>query len=210
MASESKSAVGVLDPHSAGRRSRLPERKPVVSETINPQVAPRALVGATVLQVVPALRENPVARTAIDAARALLQVGARALIAGEAGPLVNEATAAGAEWVALSADTVNPFRLRRNARTIEQLIGLERVDIVHAHSASAAWSARAATERSAAFLAVSLPDQPVNGGFEAYYTGSLPSADRIIAPSAYAASPLMQRHGVSPEQITVVPRSIDT
>jgi glycosyltransferase involved in cell wall biosynthesis len=44
----------------------------------------------------------------------------------------------------------------------------------------------------------------------AYYAGAMARSDRIIAPSAFAAGPLMQRHGLSPEQITVIPRSIDT
>jgi len=42
------------------------------------QLSPRTLAGATVLQIVPALREEPVARTAVDVAHALLQYGARA------------------------------------------------------------------------------------------------------------------------------------
>ena len=50
-------------------------------------ISPRTLAGATILQIVPALREEPVARTAVDVANALLQSGARALIAAEDGPL---------------------------------------------------------------------------------------------------------------------------
>ena len=54
------------------------------------QVRPRTLAGATILQIVPALREEPVARTAVNVAYALLQLGARALIAAVDGPLVDE------------------------------------------------------------------------------------------------------------------------
>src|SRR5262245_43735398 len=57
------------------------------------QAHPPTLVGATVLQIVPALREEPVARTALDVAAALRQAGARALVAAEEGPLVGELTA---------------------------------------------------------------------------------------------------------------------
>ncbi len=42
------------------------------------QEAARTLAGATILQIVPALREEPVARTALNVAHALLQSGARA------------------------------------------------------------------------------------------------------------------------------------
>src|SRR6266851_3614308 len=62
-------------------------------------VPPRTLAGATILQIVPALREEPVARTAVNVAYALLQSGARALIAAEEGPLVSELKAFGGERV---------------------------------------------------------------------------------------------------------------
>ena len=42
-------------------------------------------------------------------------------------------------------DTFNPLRIRRNASLLKNLIAAERIDIVHAHSAAAAWSALAAT-----------------------------------------------------------------
>ena len=83
---------------------------------------PRTLAGATVLQIVPALREEPAARTALNVAAALREIGARALVAAEDGPLVAELTASGGEWVPLVNATVNPFRLRRSARTLLRLI----------------------------------------------------------------------------------------
>jgi glycosyltransferase involved in cell wall biosynthesis len=181
-----------------------------VNEPLQQHVPPRTLAGATVLQVVPALREEPAARAAVDGARALLQYGARALVAGAGGPLVNDLTTVGAEWVSLAADTVNPLRLRANARVIEQVIGFERVDIVHAHGAGAAWSARAAAARSAVRFVTTLPDMPALAGLNGFYAGAMAHCDRIVAPSAFAAGPLMQRYGLSPEQITVIPRSIDT
>ena len=181
-----------------------------MSEAFEQRVPPRTLAGSTILQIVPALREEPVARTAVDIARALLQLGARALIAAEGGPLVNEVDAAGAEWFPLATDTLNPFRLRANARAIEQLIAAERVDILHAHGASAAWSARAAAARSAVWFVTTLPDLPSTSGLHGFYAGALARGDRIIAPSAFAAAPIMQRYRLPPEQITVIPRSIDT
>ncbi len=56
-----------------------------VSNNSDKHVSPRTLAGATILQIVPALREEPVARTAVNVAYALLQSGARALIAADDG-----------------------------------------------------------------------------------------------------------------------------
>lgn len=171
----------------------------------------RTLAGATILQIVPALRNEPAARSAVNIAHVLLQAGARALIAADGGPLVNELTSVGAEWIPMVTDTVNPLRLRRNAHAIGQLIEVERVDIVHAYDAAAAFSARLAAARIAIWLVTSLPDAPsAFSGLRGRLAAALSEGDRIIAPSNYAAQPLMNRYNTRPEQITIVPRVIDT
>jgi glycosyltransferase involved in cell wall biosynthesis len=193
-----------------GRPSILRSENPLVNEAFERRAPPRTLAGATILQIVPALREEPTARAGIDIARMLLQVGARALVAAEAGPLVNELTGTGAEWVSLATDTLNPFRLHGAAGAIEQLVGTERIDILHAHGASAAWSARRAATRSAVWFVTTLPDVPESSVLGAYYAGAAAQSDRIIAPSVFAAQTFMQRHRLRSEQITVIPHSIDT
>ena len=170
----------------------------------------RTLAGATILQIVPKLDEEPAARSAVNIAHVLLLAGARALIAAEGGALVNELTTAGGEWIPMVNATINPLRLRRNARQLEHLIGHERIDIIHAYDAGAAWSARTATSQVACWFVTSLPDVPLYTGMRGRYAGALAQGDRVIAPSNYAAVPIMERHGLSAEQITVVPRVIDT
>ncbi|MFL5052447.1 MAG: glycosyl transferase, partial [Xanthobacteraceae bacterium] len=101
----------------------------------------RRLPGATVLQIVPALVDEPAARAALNVASALLRSGARALVAGGTGMLIGQLQALGGEWVQYESLTRNPIKLRGNARALSQLIGRERIDIVHAYSAPAAWSA---------------------------------------------------------------------
>ena len=114
-----------------------------MSAAFDTEQAPRrTLAGATILQIVPALREAPDARAAVDVARTLLRAGARALIAAEEGPLVSELRSFGAEWIPLTNATVDPLRLRRNVRAIEHIVSSERVDVLHAQSVGAAWSAR--------------------------------------------------------------------
>lgn len=170
----------------------------------------RTLAGATILQIVPKLDEEPAARSAVNIAHVLLLAGARALIAAEGGPLVNELTTAGGEWIPMVNATTNPLRLRRNARQLEHLIGHERIDIIHAYDAGAAWSARTASSQVACWLVTSLPDVPLYSGMRGRYAAALAQGDRVIAPSNYAAAPIMERHGLRAEQITIVPRVIDT
>ena len=114
---------------------------------MSPTPPQRLLAGATILQLVPALRDDSVGRTAVDIARALLQSGARAMVAGKDGPLVDELAAIGGEFLPMATDTFNPLRIHANARRLVNLIGSERIDIVHAQSVGAARSALAATRQ---------------------------------------------------------------
>jgi glycosyltransferase involved in cell wall biosynthesis len=182
-----------------------------VSDGFDQRAVPRrTLAGATILQIVPKLDEEPAARSAVNIAHLLLLAGARALIAAEGGPLVHELTTAGGEWIPMTNATINPLRLRRNARQLEQLIGHERIDIVHAYDAGAAWSARTAASQVACWFVTSLPDVPLYTGLRGRYASALAQGHRVIAPSNYAAGPIMERHGLAAEQITIVPRVIDT
>ena len=158
----------------------------------------------------PKLDEEPAARSAVNIAHVLLLAGARALVAAEGGTLVNELTTAGGEWIPMVNASVNPLRLRRNARQLEQLIGQDRVDIIHAYDAGAAWSARIAASQIAVWLVTTLPDVPSYSGMRGRYAGALAQGDRVIAPSNYSAVPIMEHHGLRAEQITIVPRVIDT
>ncbi len=172
---------------------------------------PRTLAGATILQIVPVLREEPQAHAAIDTARTLLQAGARAIVAGDGGPLVGELRAFGGEWIPMPNEGVNPLTVRRNTRMLADMIATERIDIVHALTPGAAWSALAARAKMPVWLVTSFGDrleQPY--WFGRTYQGALARGDRIIAPSSFIAHAMIERYRIPPYRITVIPRRIDT
>ena len=172
---------------------------------------PRSLAGATILQIVPALSDDPAGHAAVDIALALLQSGARAIVAGDGGPLVGDLRAFGGEWLPMPNDTFNPLRINSNARKLAQLIAGERIDIVHAQSAGAAWSAISATRRMPVFLVTSFPDQVAAHSWPGtWLRSSLARGDRVIAPSSYVSRAMLERYQISPERITVIPRGVDT
>ena len=76
---------------------------------------PRSLAGATILQIVPALSDDPAGHAAVDIALALLQSGARAIVAGDGGPLVGDLRAFGGDWLPMPNDTFNPLRINSNS-----------------------------------------------------------------------------------------------
>ena len=105
----------------------------------------------------------------------------------------------------------NPFRLRRNADRLEPVLVNERVHIVHAKNAGAAWSALVATDRSTVRLVTDLPDLPHQKmRLAAFYLGGLSRGDRIIARSQFNAEPMLDRYKIPLERLSVIPRSIDT
>ena len=172
--------------------------------------SPHTLAGATILQIVPALREEPVARTALIVAAGLLQAGTRALVAAEDGPLAAELQALGGEFIPLVNATANPLKLWQGARKLEGLIASEHIEVVHAQSIGGAWIASTAAAKVAVWLVTTLPDVPAAPGLRAYWAGALARGDRVIAPSNYAAAPVAARYGLPRERVAIVPRSIDT
>src|SRR5690606_14872922 len=92
--------------------------------------------------------------------RALVHAGARVIVAAAPGPLEDDLKSFGGEWLPFTSVTVNPFKLRRNADRLEAFLTEERVDIVHAKTAGAAWSALMATDRGSVRLVTDLPDLP--------------------------------------------------
>ncbi|HEY6833396.1 MAG TPA: glycosyltransferase [Pseudolabrys sp.] len=171
----------------------------------------RSLEGATILQLVPALRDDPAGHAAVDIAMTLLQSGARAIIAGDGGPLVGDLRAFGGEWLPMPNDTINPLRIKRNARQIANLIAGERVDIVHAQNAGAAWSALEATYKQPVFLVTSFGDRLAADAWPgSIVRGSLARGNRVIAPSSYVSRAMIERYRIEPRRITVIPRAVDT
>jgi glycosyltransferase involved in cell wall biosynthesis len=163
-----------------------------------------------VLQIVPALVEDHHARMAADTAFALLRSGARAIIAGGDGPLVSEIQAFGAEWMRLDCDTDNPLRLRACTRRLIEYIGAERVDLVHARGEGAARSAAGARTRTGIWLVNSYVHTASPGWRGKPYGRALAAGDRVIAPSAYLAERMLERHPVDRERVVVIPRRLDT
>jgi glycosyltransferase involved in cell wall biosynthesis len=179
--------------------------------TLAAGAGPHSLAGATILQIVPALRDDSAGHAAVDTALMLLQSGARAIIASEDGPLAGKFSTFGGEWLLMINDTVNPVRIRQNARRIADLISAERIDVVHAQSAGGAWSAIAAINRMPVFLVTSFPDRLPKYDWPGYwFRRSLTRGDRIVAPSSYISRAVIDRYQLAPERITVIPRAVDT
>jgi len=180
------------------------------TDAMNGASAKGPLTGATVLQLAP-LREEPSGRAAMDVSATLLQLGARVIVAGEGGPLADDLRGRGGEWLPMAVSRFNPLRLHHNAWKLANFVSSERIDVVHAYSAAAAWSAIRAKERLPVFTVMSFADRlSADTTLATWVDGALARGDRMIAPSSYVSRAMIERHQIAPERVTVIPRPVDT
>jgi glycosyltransferase involved in cell wall biosynthesis len=178
-------------------------------------IATRTLAGATTLQIIPTLTDEPAVRAALDISGALLRAGARALVASGGGPLISELQARGAEWVPFPNAHLNRWNLARAASALDDIITAECVDLVHAFGPGGAASALAARERTERPLSVitSLPEDAARRvWFDQQHKSleALTRGDRVIARSAFLAAPIMSEYDIPRDRVVVIPHSIDT
>ena len=171
---------------------------------------PRALAGATVLQVVPDMRDTPAGRAALDLAVASLRAGARTLMAGSGGNLVPELQALGGEWIGLEVTAGGLLRRRAAAQRLAGVIQSEQVDLAHAHGVDAARIAVRATKSARVVLVTSYVGDPSPPSWRRRREDAQARGTLVLACSAYAAAQIVQRHRIARERIVIIPECVDT
>jgi len=163
-----------------------------------------------VLQVLPSLETGGVERGTVEITQAIAAAGGTALVASEGGRLVAAVERAGGRHIRLPMATKNPVAIWRNVGRLVQLIGAERVSIVHARSRAPAWSALMAARRTGTRF-VTTYHGVYNEGLpgKRRYNAVMARGDRVIAISHYVAGLLVARHAVDPARIRVIPRGVD-
>src|ERR1700756_2603766 len=97
-----------------------------------------------VLQIVPSLASGGVERGTVDLAAALVEAGWTSYVASSGGALEQDILRAGATHLTLPLASKNPLVMHRNTSALMRLIRQLGIDLVHARSRAAAWSAWAA------------------------------------------------------------------
>ncbi len=168
------------------------------------------LGGAVILQVLPALESGGVEQGTVEMVQAIVAAGGRAIVASAGGRLVARVEAAGGVHVRLPLTSKNPVRLWRNAGLLADLIGRERVRIVHARSRAPAWSALLAARRTGArFLTTFHAPYGEAGPGKRTYNSVMARGRVVIAISRFVAALIERRYGVPAARIRVIPRGVD-
>ena len=163
-----------------------------------------------VLQVLPSLITGGVERGTVEIAQALVEAEATALVASAGGPLVFQIERAGGVHLTLPLTTKSPIGLWRNAAALEQVIRERGVSLVHARSRAPAWSAWLACQRTGVpFVTTYHGTYGERFPFKRFYNGVMARGQIVIAASQFIADLVVDRHGVDPARIRVIPRGVD-
>ncbi|MGO9743980.1 MAG: glycosyltransferase family 4 protein [Roseiarcus sp.] len=169
------------------------------------------LAGRTVLQIIPRLDAGGAERTTIDIAEALVEAGARALVASEGGRMANELQAVGGVLIPFPAASKNPLAMFFNMRKLARFVIGERVDLVHARSRAPAWVALGAS-RIAERPFVTTYHGAYGGGslLKLRYNSVMARGDVVIANSQFTAGLVERLYPQARERLRVIPRGTDT
>lgn len=197
-------------PAAKDRRSVVAHDNTSKSDSDTKASAQPARDPIAILIVAPTLDGGAADVGALGLVHILTAAGHRAIVASQAGRLVADMTAAGAEFVALDLASNNPFRMLRNAAALNRIARECKCDAIHALGRSAAWSAYiAARARGIPFMTSwykGFRDQNI---FKHLYNGVMARGDRVVAVSEQIAQLINDRYGIPWERIAIVPSSID-
>lgn len=172
-----------------------------------PSTEAHPLVGRTILQIIPDLDTGGAERTAVDIAKGLTDVGARALVATEGGRLVAELQAKGGVWLPFPAASKNPLAMALNVRKLVLLCRHEGVELIHARSRAPAWVALAAARQlQLPFVTTYHGSYATRSAVKTLYNSVMARGDVVIANSAYTAELILAKHGFARDRIRVVNR----
>lgn len=164
----------------------------------------------TILQVLPALVQGGVERTAVEIASAVVKAGGRAIVVSAGGPMEHDITRARAEHICLPVDSKNPFVMYANVRRLANIIRDNNVDIVHARSRAPAWSAMAAAKKtSTPFVTTFHGTYSLGGKLKRHYNSVMIQGERVIANSNFIAGHIRKNYGIAAAKLRIIHRGVD-
>jgi hypothetical protein len=127
------------------------------------------------------------------------------------GPLERELAAQGSAHVRLTVETANPLTLSTNIGKLGKAIREHKVELVHAQSRAAAWSASYAARRAGIAFVTSFETayQGGDGGLTRRWNAVMAEGARIIASSEYLADHIAQTYGVEASRLRIVRQGVD-
>lgn len=164
----------------------------------------------TILQVLPRLEAGGVERGTVEMSQAITQAGGTALVASAGGRMAPSVERAGGRHITLPLAGKGPVNIWRNTARLGAVIKTQQVTLVHARSRAPAWSAyRAARRAGVPFVTTYHGVYTETAVGKRWYNSVMARGDRVIAISRHVANLVVERHGVDPGRIRIIPRGVD-
>ena len=167
------------------------------------------LAGRTILQIVPPLSAGGDERSTLAVAAALIDAGARALVASDPGELASEVQALGGLHVPFPASTKNPLAMTLNVRRLTRILSSERVDLVHARSRGAAWVALGACRKLKRPVVTTFPGEGAGSSPRTNFESAVADGDLAIASSQYVADRAAEIFPAAARRLRIVRPGLD-
>ncbi len=183
----------------------------IVSDTSAKPAINRSLSDKCVLQVIPDLAAGGAERTTLEVTEALIQSGARALVASAGGRLENELIALGGELIRRkSLRSKNPYIIWRNASWIADIVRSQNVSIIHARSRAPAWSAYWAAKRThLPFVTTYHGAYGGKSSLKKWYNSVMARGETVIANSSFIAEHVALTYPDALPHLVTIPRGVD-
>jgi glycosyltransferase involved in cell wall biosynthesis len=164
----------------------------------------------TVLQVTPELNSGGVEQATLDVNRALVDAGARSLVASEGGRLEQRLIADGGVLIRTPVASKNPLTILANAGRLAAIVRREGADVIHVRSRAPALSALMAAKRTGVPLVSTYHGiYSARNGLKRAYNALMTRADLVIANSSFTRDHILAEHGVDPARVVLVPEAVD-
>jgi glycosyltransferase involved in cell wall biosynthesis len=164
-----------------------------------------------VLQVVPELNAGGVEKTTLEIAEVLSNKGYDTHVVTKGGRLEKDFLRIGTKLHKTNIGSKNILSLFYRISFIRKIIKLHGIQLVHARSRAPAWPAYyAARAEGIPFLTTYHGIYNSNSWLKDQYNSIMVKGKHIIANSNFTKDHIVNKHRVSPDKITVVPRGVDT
>ena len=145
------------------------------------------LAGLTILQIVPPRAVGGDERGTLAVAAALVDAGARPLVASDSAELASEVQAVGGLHIPFPASSKNPLAMALNVRRLARVLESEHVGLVHARSRAAAWVALAACRKLKLPLVTSIVGEGPTGKPRSSFEAAVGEGAFVMVSSQFAA-----------------------
>lgn len=197
---------------NAARHARGQTWQHKIADFLTPPPAKQAAAGPRVLQLLPALGDGGVERSAVEMAGHLGGLGLPNWIASAGGPLAAAAGAAGATHITLPVGKKSPFAAVSAARAVARLVDAESIDIIHARSRVPAWVgliAQRLAKRPVHFVTTFHGVYSHGNALKRFYNSAMLRAPLVIANSQFIRDHIAGVYGFPKARIVVAPRGVE-